>query len=343
MKVATEAIIDPYGGLYTHTKRFKKFSRHDIREIPSALTRKLIARSGWVKNKYRRALREGGVHGFDIVHSRSDPWFIDVARSSRNSNCKWVHTYHTLFFEDHYKDGLQSWHLDVNNALLKVANKADRKIVVSQWGHDLLKREYGIDTVVIRNGADLDMCSEADGERFKRKFGVSDFVLFVGSFREVKNPELYIKLAQAKKDRLFLMMGDGIDEGTLRQKYGIDIPDNLKLMGRVKHADVLDATGACSAYVMTSKSEGLPNGLLEAMALSRAVVVPDHTGCKELVGDSRFGYLYDINSFDDALSKLEDALNSGEETGKAARTRIESEFNWLDSAKRLDELYDSLK
>lgn len=343
MKIATEAIFDPYGGLFTHTRRFKKFSKHQIQEIPSVFMRKMMGRSRWAKKMYRETLLRSGITGFDVVHSRSDPWFINVSERSRSSSCKWVHTYHTLFFEEHYSEGLQDWHRDVNRALLETARKADRRIAVSNWGHEYLKEKYSIDTIVIRNGADLQLCDAADGDRFKAKYGCHDFALFVGSFREVKDPVLYIELAGSMPGMDFLMIGDGIDETTLTRKYNVEIPRNLKLLGRIEHMDVLDATKACSVYVMTSRSEGLPNGLLEAMALARPVVVPRHTGCLELVCDERYGFLYDNGSIDDLVDKTRKALSADNMVGESARKRIVENFDWKESAKELDRLYDSLK
>ena len=342
MKIAIEAIYDPYGGLFTHTRRFKKFSKHRVQEVPSVFTRKFLCRNTWLKSKYRAILEDKGIIGFDIIHSRSDPWFIDLCNRSRSDECKWVHTYHTLFFEEHYKDGLKPWQIDINRSLIEVACGADLKISVSQWGHDYLLEKYSIDTTVVVNGADLELCSHADKNRFYRKFGYKDFVLFVGSFREVKNPLLYLELAREMKEITFLMVGDGIDEKTLASKYETSIPANLKLCGRMDHMDALDATEASSAYVMTSKSEGLPNGLLEAMALGSPVVVPDHTGCKELVPNEKYGYLYDVNSLEDLIVKTKSALNGGETT-QAARERIVEHYNWQKSAEKLDTLYDSLR
>jgi len=342
LKIVTEPIYDPYGGLYWHTASIKKYSSHKIREVSSMFTRILLNRSKSLKQEYKKYLINRGLKGYDIVHSRSDPWFIDLCRVSTSDRCKWVHTYHALFHEEDYMEGLQEWHKEQNRALIEVASKADIKISVSKWGHDYLLEKYSIETVIIENGADLEVCDKARPERFRKKHGLEDFVLFVGSIREVKNPVLFIELATRMPDIRFVMIGPGLNETDLPEKYGISIPGNVILMGKMGHMDVLDAMSACQAYVMTSKHEGLPNTLLEAMAMSKPVVVPSHSGCRELVPSGEYGFLYDLGSIDELVEQAKQALAS-EHVGERARERIEQKYSWKILARKLDLLYESCR
>ena len=195
--------------------------------------------------------------------------------------------------------------------------------------------------MVIVNGIDLEECDKADPGRFRGKYALKDFVLLVGSFREVKNPVLFMELALKLPGVTFVMIGDGLDRSKLAREYHVPIPENVVLLGRQDHGDVMDAMAACRAYVMTSKHEGLPCTLLEAMGVGRPVVVPAHTGCKEVVSGSEYGFLYDLDSLDDLAGKVKEAMAS-EHIGKKARERVELHFNWKDSAQKLDELYMSV-
>jgi len=340
LKIATEPIYDPYAGLYARTSRIKKFSSHTIEEVPSGFARIFLNRSKWMKRKYKELVTQRGLRGYDIVHSRSDPWFIDLCRSSRSDTCKWVHTYHTLFFEEDYREGLQEWHREVNKALIDVAVNADIKISVSKWGHDYLLDKYSIETVLIENGVDIEACDRARPDRFEKRYGLDDFVLFVGSIREVKNPELFIELAIQMPEIRFVMIGPDLNEASAEKKYDISIPGNVILLDKIKHRDVLDAMSACKAFVMTSKHEGLPNSLLEVMAMSKPVVVPSHTGCNEVVPSNDYGFLYDMGSFDELVEQTRRALAS-RDVGPRARERILQKYDWRISARKLDSLYES--
>lgn len=339
MKIATEPITDPYGGLYTHTRRLERFSIHTIKEVPSPRTRQFLCRFPPVYRYYRDHLT---LTGFDIMHSRSDPWFIDLCRRSKTSHVTWVHTYHALFFANDYPAGLAPWQEEINNALLNVARNADIKICVSQWGHDLLKQLYNIDTTVIPNGIDPDITAQADASRFIRKHKIHDFILFVGSYREVKFPQRFVALAKQMPKKEFVMIGDGLTREKLTSYYDLDLPSNLHLLGRMPRTDVLDAMAACQVFVMTSKNEGCPNSLLEAMALSRPVVVPRHTGCLEVVGSDQNGFLFDPDSLDDLITKTARALVTPE-VGVRGKQHVIAHFNWLNSAKKMDEIYSDCK
>jgi len=341
LKIATEAISDPYGGLWTHTRSVQRFSRHRIMEYPSRPVRFFLNRNRDLRGWHRRRLKRSGIRGFDIVHSRSEPWFIEACASSRSPRCRWVQSFHAMFYEEDYADGLQFWQAEQNRAVLEVGAGADARISVARWWHDHLLERFSIDTAVIVNGVDVEECGGARAEDFTGKFGLEDFYLFVGSFREVKNPTLFLELASRMPDRRFVMIGDGLNAGKLREKYGVEAPGNVALLGRLPRKDTLDAMAACSAYVMTSKHEGLPNTLLEAMAIARPVVVPAHTGCLELVPGGEYGFLYDLSSLEELVGQAERAIGA-EEVGRKARERVARHFNWKDSVKKLDDLYSSL-
>ena len=63
-----------------------------------------------------------------------------------------------------------------------------------------------------------------------------------------------------------------------------------------RHADLV---------VMTSKSEGIPVVLMEAMAHGKLVLAPDITGIPELVEHERTGFLYEPGSLDSFVSSVQ--------------------------------------
>src|SRR5438270_2138982 len=62
--------------------------------------------------------------------------------------------------------------------------------------------------------------------------------------------------------------------------------------------------GQADVVVLTSHSEGIPQTLMEAMAMERVVLAPAITGIPELIADSQAGFLYQQNSLPDFLDKL---------------------------------------
>lgn len=339
LEIAIGPVFDEFGGVSQHILGIEKYSSHRIHVLPSKLTRKIL-RNNLSRSLYTKFFNEISLNGYDIVHSHVNPWMINLCQASRKKNCKWVHTYHTLYFKEDYPDGLQKWQEDINNSLISVACKADVRISISKWLHDYLIKTYSIETEIIPNGVDIDGCNNADPHRFKKKYSLGDFILFVGSIQYIKNPQLFIELAIQIPEVNFVMIGKGIDAIHLKKEYGVSIPKNLIVMGEMNHSDTIDAIAACKVFVMTSKREGIPTVLLEAMGLGKPVVVPDHSGCKELVPSREFGFYYEPDSIDDLIEQTNKALTS-RYAGEKARERVIENYDWKILAKKIDYLYES--
>jgi len=341
MKVAIGPVFEEFGGVSRHIFGIKKFSSHEVRVVPSKFARTVLGKSGLRISLYRRLMNKIRLNGYDAVHSHVDPWFTNLCLSSRTNTCKWIHTYHTLYFEEDYPEGLKTWQKEINRTLIEVASKADMRISVSKWLHDYLSDTYSIQTEIIPNGVDLEGCDKANPDRFRKRcrlFG--DFILFVGNIQPIKNPELFVKLALQMPEVKFMMIGRNLDAIHLMNEYAVSIPKNLVLMNEMRHEDVLDAMSACTAFVITSKREATPITLLEAMGMSKPVVVPAHSGCKEVVHSNDYGFLYEPDSLEDLVDQTRQALIS-KHVGERARERVSQNHDWKILVKRIDSLYES--
>lgn len=91
--------------------------------------------------------------------------------------------------------------------------------------------------------------------------------------------------------------------------------------------------------------EGVPNVLLEAMALGKPVVTTNSVGCREVVDEGRNGYLVPVRDAA-ALAKALDVLIGSSEKRRAfgfhSRKRVEAEFDKRVIVDRvIRELYDA--
>jgi glycosyltransferase involved in cell wall biosynthesis len=340
MKIVIGPVFDEFGGVSRHIFGIKKFSSHKIVEVPSKFIRTVLNKNERATWLYRKFINRVGLSRYDIIHSHVDPWFVNLCQLSSTKNCKWIHTYHTLYFKEDYSNGLNIWQEKINKGLIEIASQADIKISISNWLHDHLCKNYSIQTEVIPNGVDLDECEKVNPERFIKKYNFSDFVLYIGNLQSVKNPKLFVKLAKQMPKIKFAMIGRNLDEIHLDREYKVLIPENLILLNEIKHEDAMDAISACKAFVMTSKREGIPTVLLEAMAMSKPVVVPNHSGCKEVVCSNDYGFLYEPYDLNDLIDKTKNAIDS-KNIGEKARERILKEYNWKIIIKKIDSIYES--
>ena len=339
LKVAIGPVYDEFGGVSQHILGIKKSSFHQISALPSKFSRTVLGKRGQRIWLYK--MEKIGLSRYDVIHSHVSPWFTNLCLSSRTNTCKWVHTYHTLYFKEDYPKGLKPEQKRINRTLVEIASKADVKISISKWLHDYLLEKYAIQTEVIPNGIDLRQCDRANPDRFVRKYALRDFVLFVGSLDPIKNPQLFAELALRMPEYKFVMIGRNLDAIHIKNEYGISVFKNLFLLNEMKHNDVLNAISACDAFVMTSKREGIPTVLLEAMGMGKPVVAPAHSGCKEVIHSNDYGFLYEPDSLDDLVEQTKRALNS-KHVGKRSMERVARHYDWKILARKIDSVYESL-
>lgn len=113
-------------------------------------------------------------------------------------------------------------------------------------------------------------------------------------FAPVKQPELWaeaaIALARHMPDIQFLMVGDGSLRETVAARFAdADLADSLWLPGQVEN--VGDYLAAMDLFWLTSKTEGLPNTLIEAQFSGVPVVAFDVGGAGECFVDGASGAL----------------------------------------------------
>jgi glycosyltransferase involved in cell wall biosynthesis len=185
---------------------------------------------------------------------------------------------------------------------------ADALICVSNSDSRLLHRmPLASSTVrVVRNGVPSLLPNEHLRTQTRQDLGIHDgtlVILFVGRMSEAKDPLRAIQIAQelVNQDIALIMAGDGELEGDVRRAA----PPNVHLVGH--YADTAPLMAAADVVLSTSRWEGLPLALLEAMMAHRPVVASKVEGNTEALGD--VGCLIardDIAGFVKALSCLHD-------------------------------------
>ncbi len=162
--------------------------------------------------------------------------------------------------------------------------------------------------VLIENGVDTrDFARTMTREDAKRQLGIPSDRLVVGAIGRLSAEKAFDLLIRAA-DRLLesgfdlelLIAGDG-DEATRLQGLIDDLgrSDRIRLLGFRSHARALYQ--AMDVFALSSLREGLPNVLLEAMAMEVPVVATRIAGIPRLIRDRENGLLVEAGS-DGALA-----------------------------------------
>jgi len=145
-------------------------------------------------------------------------------------------------------------------------------------------------------------------------------------------------------DAHLVLVGDGGERGALEARAR-----ELDLSARVRFAgwqpDVRPYFEALDAFALSSYREGLPNVLLEAMALEVPVVSTRVNGVPRLIEDGANGFLVGAGDADGLSHALAAVLTSAELRARfraAGRHTVETKFSFATRMKRLAELYDLL-
>lgn len=120
-------------------------------------------------------------------------------------------------------------------------------------------------------------------------------------------------------------------------------PERFHLLGHRSDIDVLFQ--AMDVFALSSLREGLPNVLLEAMALEVPVVATRIAGIPKLVHDRQNGLLIepgDESSLEAALRELADSSDLRVRYACAGRETIEQDFSFDHRMQNIAALYDAL-
>ncbi|HWS56674.1 MAG TPA: glycosyltransferase [Pyrinomonadaceae bacterium] len=228
-------------------------------------------------------------------------WLTPSALAGRPRPVRFVHTYHGHIFHSYYGRWKTRLFLGIERALARVGT--DRIVVISPQQLEEIHGRFGVGRReqfrVVPLGLDVrafDAWAERR-QRLRAEWGAGEgdvLVGIVGRLTEVKHHELFLEAAaRCLKDRpgggprvRFVVVGDGHLRAGLERKA-----EGLGLEGAVTFAGLRDDPEnfypALDVVALTSRNEGTPLTLIEAMANERAVVATAVGGVVDLLGGPR--------------------------------------------------------
>lgn len=135
-------------------------------------------------------------------------------------------------------------------------------------------------------------------------------LLAVGRLHKVKDHAFLLRVCAELRARGVAfecrIAGDGPERPKVEALLDrLGLQDRVTLLGHVKRAGLDALYGAADVIVLTSRSEGIPLVLMEAMARGKIVLAPAITGIPELVQPRQTGFLYEPGSVQDCAAHLE--------------------------------------
>jgi glycosyltransferase involved in cell wall biosynthesis len=169
----------------------------------------------------------------------------------------------------------------------------------------------------------------------------------VANYRPRKGLEVLVEAAGllAEQRQLHLLLVGHMSSERLQQTIrNSPLRDRIHMVGYRPDAPAL--TAACDAYVLPAlRREGLPKGVIEAMAYGVAPIVSDSGGSPELVVNGESGLVVPSGSafhLAGAISYLMEHPEARRDMGQRARERIDHRFRIEDTIQKTAELYREL-
>ncbi len=204
---------------------------------------------------------------------------------------------------------------------------------------------------VIANGIDVAAFRSRQPEmRIKQKIGMNQediLITTVGSLSSVKNQAMLLKAASkliiAYPKVRFIIVGEGpLKEELLLLKENLGLNNYCLFLGLRK--DIPEILSDTDIFVSTSRWEGLPLAILEAMAASVPIVATAVPGIKEVLVDGS-GILVPLNNVEElkkALDRLIKDHQLRQTIGKKGQERVSHFYSLSTFIHRWQDLYEEL-
>jgi len=178
------------------------------------------------------------------------------------------------------------------------------------------------------------------------------FICSIGRPSYQKNTELLvntiIEVKKSIKNIHLIILGAGLYSPSLENIENLikknKLEENITLIPWLERAEIMTILKNCKLYVSTSRYEGLPYAVIEALALSKPCIVTNVDGNKDLIKNNINGFLVNDNAKTIAL-RIVELLNNEqllEQLSTNARKSYDENYNISKNIKLLEEAYLSV-
>ena len=201
--------------------------------------------------------------------------------------------------------------------------RVDGFVFQSEGARDYFKGRVVKKSVVIRNSVEI-----PEGRFLEPCQNREKKIVNVGRLHPQKNQQLLInsfaKIANQFPEYILEIYGDGeLKESLQEQIDQLGLHDRIYLKGITQN--ILEKVYTASLFVLTSDYEGMPNALMEAMAVGVPCISTDCRpgGARELIENGKNGWIVPVNNVDALSDKIRNVLNTLSESGNIAKKAIE--------------------
>lgn len=211
--------------------------------------------------------------------------------------------------------------------------------------------------VTIPNGIEIDKLTAAKGSgSLRQSLGLDDafpLIVTVGHIRRVKGYDMLLRAAaevcRIHPNATFLIVGSVQEPECERDLHDLvrqfHLERNVRFLGKMENENVWSLLKVCDVFCQPSRSEGMSNALLEAMACELPCVATAVGGTPEVLEDGRTGYTVASEDHQAAANRILRLLadpESARTMGRMARRVVEERFSAQSMIRSMAGMYDQL-
>ena len=298
----------------------------------------------WKKVK-RILVREA----IDIVHVHGTRAYTNVWWAAKKLQTPIIYTVHGWSFHDSLPRLNKKLRVMAEKWLV---NQANSVISVSPSDQATGKHYFGqLESTVITNGVNLNKFNTANTYKDIRvEYGIPKDVTLIGYIQRITEQKDPLSMIEAfslvlKQDSTvrLLMIGEGdLKEAAMRKARELQV-DSFIYFDTFRQ-DVPDVLNAIDIYCLPSLWEGLPIGLLEAMAMEKSVIATEVNGSKEVIENGENGLLIkpgDSKGLADAILLLVKDRELRMSLASQARKTVAQKYDVVTMTHQTEKVYEN--
>lgn len=168
--------------------------------------------------------------------------------------------------------------------------------------------------ILIENGVNIEKIEKI--AKNTKQYSGKHTICTAGRIDFQKNPKLFNQIAEKLPEYAFTWIGDGASNNILTSP-------NIKITGWLSHDEVIRIINENEIFLLTSKWEGLPITLLEALCLKKKCIISNDIQNIGVIKNGENGYIAgNINDYINCIKNTEQC-----EIKEEAYEKIKNEYN----------------
>ncbi len=248
-----------------------------------------------------------------------------IANELKCKTIGWQHSSYDAYFNS---KGLYMWHQD--NLFDRMIPRLDSYIVLNDYDKDCYKKHKNIQATTIFNPRSF-VCDEQASCINKKFIAVGHLIPAKGFDMLI---ESFAEFSKSDKEWTLDIFGEGNDKDKIQQLINKKhLQDRVKLRGVSR--DIQGEMLQSSVFLLSSRWEGMPMVILEALEVGLPIIAYDITAMSPLVTNQKEGIIvpkYDTKKFADSMLLMANDKNLRKFCSQQAKVKSQE----FDIAKIID-------